>query len=330
MINPDRIGYACINMTLRDQNPSVFTSRTMRRKTFDEKGLPYASELALQNCKDLLTIVKWNEDNNIRFFRMSSEIFPWASEYQIHNLPDYVEIARTLSEVGTFAKENGHRLTFHPGPFNKLASDKPGVVANTVTDLSIHGIVMDMIGLPRTRWAKINIHVGATYGDKESTLKKFCDNLALLPESVRTRLTVENDDKASLYSTKELYEGVFARTGVPIVFDYHHHKFCTGNQTEADALALAVSTWGDVTPVVHYSESAALEEGNSKIRPQKHSKYIKEQINHHGQNIHVMVESKAKELAVLEYRKLFSFAMPPQKMKTRLFKESDESGGRKK
>lgn len=301
-IELDRIGYACINMTLRAQKPSVFTSRTMRRKTFDDKGLPYASELALQNCKDLLTIVKWNEANGIRFFRMSSEIFPWASEYQIHHLPDYDEIARTLAEVGAFAMAHAHRLTFHPGPFNKLASDKPEVVANTVTDLAIHGTIMDMIGLPRTPWAKINIHVGATYDDKKSTLEKFCDNLNLLPESVRARLTVENDDKGSLYSVQDLYDGVFVRSGIPIVFDYHHHQFCTGGLTERDALALAASTWGDVTPVVHYSESAALEENNSKIKPQKHSMYIVGPINSHGFNVHAMVEAKAKELTVLNYK----------------------------
>lgn len=304
MIDSDRIGYACINMTLRDQKPSVFTSRTMRRKTFDEKGLPYASELALQNCKDLLTIVKWNEANGIRFFRMSSEIFPWASEYGMTDLPDYDEIARTLADVGAFAEQHGQRLTFHPGPFNKLASDKPNVVANTITDLTIHGEVMDMIGLPRTPWAKINIHVGATYGDKKATLAKFCHNAdTLLPDSVRSRLTVENDDKGSLYSVQDLYDGVFAVCGIPIVFDYHHHKFCTGGLTESNALALAASTWGDVTPVVHYSESAALEEGNSKIRAQKHSKLITGPINSHGHDIHVMVEAKGKELAVVRYKK---------------------------
>ncbi len=274
----------------------------MRRKTFDDKGITYASELALQNCKDLISIVKWNENNGIRFFRMSSEIFPWASEYEMTELPDYDEIARTLAKVGAFVEENGHRLTFHPGPFNKLASDKPNVVTNTVTDLSIHGVVMDMIGLPRTPWAKINIHVGATYGDKTATLKKFCDNLDLLPESVRTRLTIENDDKGSLYSVQELYDGLFVPSGVPIVFDYHHHKFCTGGLTEESALALATSTWGDITPVVHYSESAALEEGNPKIRAEKHSKYISGPIRDYGHDLHIMFECKAKELAVIKYK----------------------------
>lgn len=302
-IHSDRIGYACINMDLGDQTPRVTTNRTMRKKTFMERGVSYASELALQNCKDLLTIVKWNEANGIRFFRMSSEIFPWASEYDIASLPDFVEISKVLGEVGVFAEAHGHRLTFHPGPFNKLASDKPNVIKNTIVDLTIHGVVMDLIGLPRTPWAKINIHVGATYGDKAATLKKFSENALKLPPSVRSRLTVENDDKGSLYSVQELYDGVYKACGIPIVFDYHHHKFCTGGLTEAEAITLAASTWGDIIPVVHYSESAALEESNTKIRAQKHSKYINGPIDSHGNLVHVMVECKAKNRAVLSFIK---------------------------
>jgi UV DNA damage endonuclease len=274
----------------------------MIKKTFDAKGIHYASQLTLLNVTDLLEIVKWNEKNNVKFFRMSSEMFPWASHYNIDDMPDIEKISEKLKEVGDFAKKHNHRLTYHPGPFNKLASPKDNVVKNTITDLEIHGKVMDLIGLPRNHWAKINIHVGAAYGDKPTALATFNKNVEKLSPAVRTRLTVENDDKSSLYSTSELYEGVYKQTGIPIVFDYHHHKFCTGGLSEQDALELALSTWGNTIPVVHYSESAREEQKNPKLKEQKHSNYIYNNINNYNNNLHIMVEAKAKELAVMKYK----------------------------
>lgn len=304
-MDTDYIGYACINtgFSERPKSQRITTNRTMIKKTFDAKGIHYASELTLSNVTDLMEIVKWNDENGIKFFRMSSEMFPWASHYSIDDMPHIKEISKKLKEVGDFAKKHNHRLTFHPGPFNKLASPKENVVKNTINDLEIHGKIMDLMGLPRTHWAKINIHVGAAYGDKPTALATFCKNVERLSPAVRTRLTVENDDKASLYSTKELYEGVYKQTNIPIVFDYHHHKFCTGGQTEKEALELACSTWGDIIPVVHYSESAREEQNNSKIREQKHSDLVYNKINTYNNNINIMIEAKRKELAVLKYKK---------------------------
>jgi len=304
-MDTDYIGYACINtgFSERPKSQRITTNRTMIKKTFDAKGIHYASELTLSNVTDLMEIVKWNEENGIKFFRMSSEMFPWASHYNIDDMPHIKEISKKLKKVGDFAKKHNHRLTFHPGPFNKLASPKENVVKNTITDLEIHGKIMDLMGLPRTHWAKINIHVGAAYGDKPTALATFCKNVERLSPAVRSRLTVENDDKASLYSTKELYEGVYKQTGIPIVFDYHHHKFCTGGQTEKEALELACSTWGDIIPVVHYSESAREEQNNSKIKEQKHSDLVYNKINTYNNNINIMIEAKRKELAVLKYKK---------------------------
>ena len=150
-MNSDYIGYACINMGFseRPKSQRITTNRTMIKKTFDAKGIHYASQLTLLNITDLLRIVKWNEQNNVKFFRMSSNMFPWASHYNIDDMPDIEEISKKLKEVGDFAKKHNHRLTYHPGPFNKLASPKERVVKNTITDLEIHGKVMDIMGLPR-------------------------------------------------------------------------------------------------------------------------------------------------------------------------------------
>ena len=158
-----------------------------------------------------------------------------------------------------------------------------------------------MMGLSRTPYNKINIHCNGVYGDKIKAMDRFCKNFELLPESVQTRLTVENDDKASMYSVKDLMY-IHERIGIPIVFDYHHHKFNTGGLTEEEALKLAATTWGDITPAVHYSESKSLHENNDKIKPQAHSDYITDEINTYGIDVDIMIEAKAKELTLLTYR----------------------------
>lgn len=305
------LGYACINMGMSEQpkKKRVTTNRSMIKRTFQQKGLPYASELALQNCKDLIKILKWNHQNDIHFFRMSSEIFPWASEYQLSDLPDYKEICKALEEAGSFARSVGQRLTCHPGPFNKLTSPKEHVIKNTIRDLEIHGELMDLLGMPRTPWAKLNIHVGATYGDKPFAISNFCRNFEKLPESVKTRLTVENDDRESLYSTAELVDEIHSRIGIPVVHDFHHHLFTNRGMSQKEALGLACKTWGDVTPVVHYSESRAQEHNNPKIKPQAHSDMIFNYIDTFGYDVHIMIEAKHKELALLEYRNMYQQKM---------------------
>lgn len=300
-------GYACINISVnlfKNKKERITTNRSIIKKTFLSRGADYASELALRNCKDILKILQWNEDNNIRFFRLSSDIFPWASEYNLKDLKDYKEIEKALKEVGVFVKNNGHRITSHPGPYNKLASFDDKVVRNTIRDLEIHGEVFDLIGLPRNHYSKINIHVGAAYGAKELSCYNFINNFDRLSESVRSRLTVENDDRLSLYSVKELYESIYLTRKIPIVFDYHHHKFCDGGLSEEQALNLAASTWEGVKPVVHYSESRSFEQG-LECRPQAHSDYVYNYIDLYGKDVDVMIEAKAKELAVISYLDLF-------------------------
>jgi len=277
----------------------------MIKRTFESKGIEYASELGLANCKDLFEIIRWNNENGFNFFRITSNLFPWSSEYKLEDMPDHWEIAGILGEIGKYVDEHDMRLTSHPGPFNVLTSPHPHVVENCIKDLSIHGEVFDMMGLSRTPYNKINIHIGGAYGDKPNSMERFCKNFERLPDRVKSRLTVENDDKASMYSVKELYYGVYSRIGVPIVFDYHHHRFCDGGLSEQEALELAISTWPTgITPVVHYSESRSKERLDESIRPQAHSDYVYDYIDTYGHDIDIMVEAKHKELAVQKYKEL--------------------------
>jgi UV DNA damage endonuclease len=293
------IGYACINMTLGSQKPKITTNRGMIRKTFDQRGITYVSELALQNVRDLVEIVKWNYKNGINFYRMSSDMFPWMSEYEFSDLPDYNRIKAILSGLGTLAEKYNQRLTFHPGPFNVLCSPTEDVVRRTISELNKHSQIMDMIGLSTTPYNKINIHVGGVYGDKQSAMERWVENFHLLDENTKNRLTIENDDKQSAYTVRDLLY-IHEHTGIPIVFDYHHHTCHPDGMTHQEALTIAMSTWPKgIVPAVHISEPR--DEKNFRA----HHDYVVNEVNTYGYDIDIMMEAKAKELAVLEYSKSF-------------------------
>ena len=116
------LGYACINLTLANKKPKIITTRSMVKKTFFNKGLEYVSLLSLLNSQDLIKILKWNHEHKIKLFRLSSDFFPWSSEYKLHHLHSFSDIKLALSRSGIFAKKNNIRLTAHPGPFNVLVS----------------------------------------------------------------------------------------------------------------------------------------------------------------------------------------------------------------
>jgi UV DNA damage endonuclease len=292
------LGYACINMSM---GKKVTTNRTMVKKTFNEKGLDYVSELALLNAKDIVRILEWNRMNGINFFRLSSALIPWGDNIDITQLKDYKEIKSELKKAGDFAKFWNMRINSHPGPFNVLPSPNESVIQKTIADLELHGKVFDMMGLSKTPYNNINIHCNGVYGDKQSAMDRLIKNFKRLSPSVRKRLTLENDDKASMYSVKDLMY-IHKHTGIPIVFDYHHHQFCTGDLSEEQALKLAATTWPEgIKQEVHYSESKALHENNPKEKPQAHSLYINSLPNTYGLDLDVMVEAKGKELAILPF-----------------------------
>ncbi len=301
----NRFGYCCINLTLQKAE-KVMTNRTMRRKTFDLKGLGYTSELASDNTRDLVRILEWNAEHGFEVFRMTSTLFPWASEYEVDDLPGIEGIRDNMRRAGELARKTGQRLSFHPGPFNCLASPKENVVLNCIKDLSIHGEQMDMLGMPRDHNAKINIHIGAAYGDRETALDTWCRNFERLPESVRSRLTVENDDRKNLYSTKMLYESVYKRLGVPIVFDSHHFQGGPQDAADEEAFLMAYETWPNgIRPVCHHSNSKKKYEDPSCRSEAAHSDYYYEPFDSCGKSVDVAMEAKAKELAVFDYLQKF-------------------------
>jgi UV DNA damage endonuclease len=293
-----KIGYACINTTLSQADIKV--NRAMVKKTFLTRGLTYASELALKNVTDLEKIIDWNIANNLLLYRMSSDMFPWMSEYEFRDLPDYEPIKSVLHTIGQKVKAHDLRLTYHPGPFNVLATGNESVLRNTLKELRQHGEIMDMMELPLSPFAKINIHIGGAYGDRRSALDRWIENFSLLPPTASRRLTIENDDKANMFSVGDLMK-VHEATGVPIVFDYHHHQFRTGDLTLREAMLLAYSTWPkSITPIVHYSSSKRKYE-DATCSEASHADFVYEKINLYGREVDIMLEAKAKELAALQF-----------------------------
>ena len=295
------LGYCCINLNLR--NKPITVNRTCRKITFKQKGMTHVSSLALQNIRDLIEIVKWNEQNGFKVYRMSSDMFPWMSEYELKDLPDFQKISTLLKGVGNLALKYGQRLSFHPGPFNVLGSPNPTLVQKTIKELNQHAEIMDIMGLPQSHFYPINIHCNGVYGDKMATMCRWASNYLNLSKSAQARLVVENDDKGSMYSVKDLYEGIFSVVKVPITFDFHHHRFQTGGLSEKEAFELAMSTWHhhNVKPLFHYSSCRRTFE-NPESKAQAHADFVYEKINDYGHAVDIEVEAKAKEVAVLKYK----------------------------
>ena len=295
-----RYGYAAMNVTLREED-DIRTNRGMQKATFEERGLEYAGELAQRNCRGLKRVVEWNLNHDIYYYRITSDLLPWISQYDLDNLPNNQAVRDLLEAVGNLAREHDMRLTFHPDHFVKLASNKEDVVERSLTDLENHGAMLDAMELPRTPHNAINIHIGAHYGDKEATGQRFCEHFERLSPAVQDRLTVENDDTESLWSVPELIDAVYDRIGTPVTYDELHHQFTSRGLTRREALLRAAETW-ETTPIIHYSEPRQLHQADPSIRAQNHSDYVAGPIRTYGTDVDVMLEAKAKERAVLQYR----------------------------
>jgi UV DNA damage endonuclease len=293
-----RVGYACINMTLG--NDGIMTNRDAILKTFRGKGLGHVSKLALANVKDLFKVIQWNEENGFKFYRVSSGLFPWMTEYEFDDLPDWPEIKEVLLQIGDYVTQVGQRLEFHPSHYTILASPNEKTLARSMKDLEQHSRIFDEMGLTPSHWNCLNIHVGGAYGNKQEATHRWCTNFLKLSENCRKRVVVENDDKANMYSVKDLYEMIYQKVGVPITFDIFHHTFCTGDLSAQEAADLAASTWKDAPLVIHWSSSKRLYEV-ADAKPVAHADYIYDEFNDWGTGGWFMCESKAKELSILEY-----------------------------
>lgn len=251
------------------------------------------------NCENLLLMSK-EISSFTKCFRVSSSLIPLADKVD-RSLWDNEEIKSILRAAGDVFKTNGTRLTCHPGQFCVLSSEHARVIKNSIFDLEYHAWIMDSLGMPRSTYASINIH-----GGKSKAAEKLIDSICDLPEGVRSRLTLENDE--SCYSTKELLE-VHSVTGIPVVFDSHHHTFNDDGMAMEEAQKESMQTWNrNIKPLQHVSNTDPSKVGGSFTDRRKHADYIHkipdcqlEQLI--DGKIDLECEAKAKNFAVASLRK---------------------------
>lgn len=292
------LGYACINDELNTRPVRISTTRTLSKKEYLHGGLRKVGQLALDNLKDLLKILEWNEQHGIKLFRLSSNIFPWKNEWSWSQLDQWDECKQLLEQAGDYARKHGHRLTFHPGPYNKLCSQDSRILGSTIRELETHSTILDLMGFSEaSHYNSINIHIGAAYRNKGASLRRWCYNFRRLSQRLKARITVENDDLSSLYNTEELYTYVYQETGVPIMFDFHHYN-CnpSPNWTQQKSAQRAIQTWPeDVRPLFHWSESR-----DSSVASSPHSDLCHGPLPDYelSRPIDLMIESKNKEKSI--------------------------------
>lgn len=294
-----RLGYACICTELRKND--IFASRTVRLATLKSKGLDYVKELALQNLRDLLLILKWNKEHDIYFYRMSSEMFPFAGHLEHGYSLDFAD--SLLKEIGQYARDNNMRLTMHPGQYDVLSSPSETVIANTVSDLKHHCEILDRMEMGVD--SVMIIHGGGVYGDKKGSLLRLEENILKLPDNVRNRLVLENCEMA--YCVEDLLD-ISEKIGIPIVLDFHHDDIYGSSKPIEEYFDRVFAVWHKrgIKPKVHVSNSVpGVKETDSKTARRKHSDYI--QFLHNSLltitfPIDVMLECKMKEQAILRLK----------------------------
>ena len=273
----------------------------MIKRTFLERGISYVSELCVKNTEDLIRIIKFNGEKNIRMYRMSSDMFPWMSEYELEDLPDFEQIRDNLKKAGDISKELDQRLSFHPSPYCVIASENPNVVEKSIKELRQHAQIMDLMDLEASHKYPINIHINTTRPTKEEAAKRFCKVFNGLPENVQKRLVVENDDKKSQFTPSDLYSMIYKEIMVPITYDFLHHKCNPDQLSEIEALDLCISTWPNgVVALTHFSDSRKIFE-DSNAKEVAHSDWIWSKIETYQRVFDIELEVKMKDLALLKY-----------------------------
>ncbi|KAI6462899.1 hypothetical protein ACKVWM_002583 [Pyricularia oryzae] len=333
-----RLGYACLNTYLRAAKPPVFSSRTCRmssiidhrhpladptqpehpnknrpdksQKPDRQRGQEFVQRLGLANARDIDKMLRWNERYGIRFMRLSSEMFPFAS-HEEHGYKLAPFASEVLAEAGKTAAKYGHRLTTHPGQFTQLGSPRAEVITASVRDLEYHDEMLTLLKLPeqQDRDAVMILHMGGVYGDKAATLDRFRHNYTtLLSDSIKRRLVLENDDVS--WSVHDLLP-VCEELNIPLVLDFHHHNIVFDPKMVREGTADIVplfprirATWDrkNIKAKMHYSEPCA-----GAVTPRdrrKHSPRVAT-LPPCPPDTDLMIEAKDKEQAVFELMRNF-------------------------
>ncbi|MBM4070009.1 MAG: UV DNA damage repair endonuclease UvsE [Planctomycetes bacterium] len=291
-----RLGLCCIfrDQPIRFRNSTATAITRMKRSD----ALAKLSRLCLDNADALLASLQFCATHDIGCFRVNSQVLPLKTHpqcgYSMADLPDGEAIIRRFRKCKAFARKHGLRTSFHPDQFVVLNSLRPEVVDGSIREIEYQAMVAEWIGAD-----VINVHGGGAFGDKRKSLADFARNLDRLSSRARMRITVENDDK--LFTPADLLP-VCRATGIPLVYDVHHHRCNPDDLSVEEATEQAIATW-DREPMFHISSPLA---GWKGPRPERHHDFIDVRDFPkcwRSQNITVEVEAKAKELAVLRLKK---------------------------
>jgi UV DNA damage endonuclease len=301
-----KIGYPCINNSIPRNAPSTF-----RLASFSESKL---IQILKGNLIHLNQILKYNVKNNLLFFRISSDLVPFAS-HSICKFSWYKFFQLEFEQIGDYIKKQNIRISMHPDQFVVLNSPKDKILENSINELKYHCKLLDTMGLDET--AKVQIHVGGVYGNKPEAIDRFIktyNNIHLIDSSIKKRLVIENDDH--LYNIKDcLY--INQQTGIPVIFDNLHHECFGGSPKEAkteivlvrNPLQKAMSTWknnNDGFPMVDYSSQDVGDDNHVILRKGKHTvtidpilfkNFLKQT---EGLDFDIMLEIKDKEISALK------------------------------
>ncbi|MCE9532196.1 MAG: UV DNA damage repair endonuclease UvsE [Planctomycetes bacterium] len=273
----------------------VTTTATAISKMQRPEALAKLSRLCLENADALFAALKYCAENGIACFRINSQILPIKTHptcgYAVDELPESVEIVRRFNECGEFVRKHKLRTSFHPDQFVVLNSPRLDVMEKSVLELEYQAEVAQWVGAD-----VINIHGGGAFGDKKKALDDFARIVDRLSARVRDRLTVENDDK--IYTPADLLP-VCRSTGIPLVYDVHHHRCNRDDLSEEQATEQSIATWNR-RPMFHISSPL---EGWNGPKPERHHDYI--DVSDFPKSwldldLTVEIEAKAKELAVLK------------------------------
>ena len=285
-----RIGYPCINRTL-----DCSTSTTFRLRSYSEARL----KISIKNNLDCLRrIMQFNLEHRLLFFRISSDLIPFAS-HLINKFSWQKHFQQEFAEIGEFIIKNKMRISMHPNQFTPINSIKDEIFKRSKKELQYHAEILDLMNLDAS--AKIQIHVGGAYGDKKASMERFVTRFNKLPDSVGRRLVIENDDK--LFDLNDCLK-INEEIQIPVLFDVFHQKLNnSATQTIEESLMLATKSWNkknDGVPMVDYSsqEPNGLPKQHSEtINLEDFSKFLKQT---QPFNIDIMLEIKDKEKSAIK------------------------------
>ena len=304
---PIQLGLCCMNTILSTQKPQIMSSRSCTLKTLETKGFQPLKEKIIQNLQDTLTLMDWNEENGIKVFRLSSELFPHISNSKA---PKYeIDFAiHLLKQIGIKSKKYNQRITFHPGQYNVIGTPNTDAFQHTIDDLQYHCDILDIMELDEN--SVVVIHGGGVYGDKKKTIDRWCEQFYKLPENVQKRLVLENCEKN--FSIEDCLE-VSERIKIPVVFDTHHfecykllHKDEIFNPPDEYMHAVLETWWRrNIKPKFHVSEQGTGKIGHHSDFIEIIPEYLMEIPVKFGCNIDIMIEAKLKEQAIFKLYKKY-------------------------